>query len=329
MISLRLEHLGFAFPGGGARVVDDISLELSPGEFFCLLGPSGSGKSTLLRLIGGYRAPDAGRVWMHGREITNLAPEKRKMGMVFQNYALFPHLAALENVAFGLRVQGMSRLERDAKAREMLGWVGLTPAEFERLPAQLSGGQQQRVALARALAFGPDLLMLDEPFANLDRTLRERLREELRELQQRLEITTILVTHDRDEALALGDRLAVLHQGGILQVGTPEDVYRQPRSATVARFLGHHNVLEAETARRCGLDGCVLLWPDKLRLREAGPLGGLVRRTTFAGSHRVITVRLDAGPELNVQVAHDNGYRVDQPVSLEIPPEAVTHIDER
>jgi ABC-type Fe3+/spermidine/putrescine transport system ATPase subunit len=309
-------------------VVDDVSLELSAGEFFCLLGPSGSGKSTLLRLIGGYRAPNAGRVWMHGREITSLAPEKRKMGMVFQNYALFPHLNAWQNVAFGLRVQRVSKPEREAKAREMLGWVGLTSDEFGRLPAQLSGGQQQRVALARALAFGPDLLMLDEPFANLDRTLRERLRDELREVQQRLGITTILVTHDRDEALALGDRIAMLHQGRLLQIGTPEEVYRQPCDVTVARFLGHRNVLETAAARLCGLDECVLLWPDKLRLREDGGLSGAVRRITFAGSHSVVLLRLDGGPELHVHAAHDSGYRVGQRVGLTIPPEAITRIKE-
>ena len=191
----------------------------------------------------------------------------------------------------------MRKAQRKAKAAEMLEWVGLKPNESRRLPTQLSGGQQQRVALARALVFGPRLLMLDEPFANLDRSLRERLREDVRALQKRLGITTILVTHDRDEAFALCDRMAVLHQGSLLQTGTPEQVFRQPREATVARLLGHRNVFDEEAARVCGLEGPALLWPEKLLLRpDAGALRGVVSRITFAGTYRVVTVLLDVGP---------------------------------
>ena len=323
MTPLQLESLRFAFPGG-QPVVEGVSLALPAGEFFCLLGPSGSGKSTLLRLIGGHLAPHAGKIRLGDREITRLPPERRGMGMVFQNYALFPHLDAVGNVAFGLRVRGLGKAARESKARETLGWVGLKPEEFSRLPTQLSGGQQQRVALARALVFGPGLLMLDEPFANLDRPLRERLRDELRDVQRRLGTTTILVTHDREEAFALGDRLGVMHEGRLLQADTPERLYQQPQGATVARLLGHPNVLDAEAARRCGLDGDALLWPERLRLDPGGKLAGTIKRATFAGSHRVVTLRLDAGPELQVHAAAVSQHHAGDQVRLHIPPDAVT-----
>lgn len=326
MPAVRLQNLRCWF-AGGTVAVDDVSFELAAGEFFCLLGPSGSGKSTLLRLIGGYLAPNSGRVFIQDRDVTDEPPERRHTGMVFQNYALFPHLSALENVAFGLRVKGVSKSDRGIKAHEMLDWVGLTPNERDRRPAQLSGGQQQRVALARALAFSPGLLMLDEPFANLDRSLRERLREEMRAVQRRSGITAILVTHDRDEALALGDRIAVMDRGKLLQIGTPEQVYRNPDSITVAGFLGHRNVLRAEEAAKCGLSGNVLLWPEKLLLdRDQSGLPGAVRRVVFAGSHRVLTVALDAGVELEVHAPHDDSSQPNDRVGLTIPPDAVTGI---
>jgi ABC-type Fe3+/spermidine/putrescine transport system ATPase subunit len=325
MPALRLDHLSCRF-AGGTLAVDDVSLDLTAGEFFCLLGPSGSGKSTLLRLIGGYLTPDSGNVFLHDRDVTRVPPEKRNVGMVFQNYALFPHLSALDNVAFGLRVRGAGRKEREARAHEMLDWVGLTHEERHRRPAQLSGGQQQRVALARVLAFGPGLLMLDEPFANLDRSLRERLREEMREVQRRAGITAILVTHDRDEALALGDRIAVMHHGRLLQTGTPEQVYRQPLSETVAGFLGHRNVLDATAAARCGLKGALLLWPEKLRLHATGHLPAVVLRVVFAGACRVHTIKLDTGVEIEVHVPHDAGFQQGESLGLEIPADAVTHL---
>ena len=325
MTSLRLESLRFAFPGG-RPVVDGVCLVLPAGELFCLLGPSGSGKSTLLRLIGGYLAPQEGVIWLGEREITHIPPERRETGMVFQNYALFPHLDAVGNVAFGLRVRGVGKAAREAKARETLAWVGLKPEEFGRLPTQLSGGQQQRVALARALVFGPGLLMLDEPFANLDRSLRERLRGELRDVQRQAGITTILVTHDREEAFALGDRLGVMHEGRLVQTDTPERLYRQPRDMTVARLLGHPNVLAAEDARRCGLEGDTLLWPDQLRLDGRGTWPGTVRRVAFAGTHRVVTLRLEAGPEVQVHTATDQPARVGDGARLDIPPAAVTRL---
>ena len=325
MATIRLEHLSCAFASGTVAVAD-VSLELASGEFFCLLGPSGSGKSTLLRLLGGYLAPTSGKVWINDHDVTAEPPERRKTGMVFQNYALFPHLSALENVAFGLRVQGVAKKEREARAHEMLDWVGLTHDERARHPAQLSGGQQQRVALARALAFRPSLLMLDEPFANLDRSLRERLREEMREIQRRAGTTAILVTHDRDEALALGDRVAVMDQGRLLQIGTPEQVYRTPGSVTVASFLGHRNILSPDHARACGVEGLVLLWPEKLDLAPSGGLPGVVLRMVFAGSHRVLTVKLDNGVELEAHAPHDAALQADQRITLALRPGAATVI---
>jgi ABC-type Fe3+/spermidine/putrescine transport system ATPase subunit len=330
--------------------VDGVSLEVAAGGFFCLLGPSGSGKSTLLRVIGGYLRPDEGRVWLHGKDLTGAPPEKRNTGMVFQNYALFPHLNALDNVAFGLRVKRMGKAERHAKAHEMLDWVGLTADERLRRPSQLSGGQQQRVALARALAFGPGLLMLDEPFANLDRSLRERLRAETRAIQQRAGITTILVTHDRDEAFALGDRVGVMHQGRLLQTGTPEELYCRPVSAEVAQFLGHRNVLTAEQSRLLGtalkVSGPVMLFPEKLRLQPlttdggaaagaaviaehdgaAGTLPAMVQRVVFAGGRREIAVSVEGGLELEVHTLDDAVPAAGSAVKLVIPLAAVVSL---
>jgi ABC-type Fe3+/spermidine/putrescine transport system ATPase subunit len=206
-----LDAVRFAF--GPTAVLAGVSLGVAPGGFFSLLGPSGGGKTTLLRLVGGYLTPSAGRIRIHGRDVTGRPPEARNVGMVFQNYALFPHLSARENVAFGLEMHKVPRAARARRAEAMLDRVGLSAAERDRRPSRLSGGQQQRVALARALVIEPALLLLDEPLANLDRQLREQLRGELKELQRRTGVTTVLVTHDRDEALQLADRVGVLAAG--------------------------------------------------------------------------------------------------------------------
>jgi ABC-type Fe3+/spermidine/putrescine transport system ATPase subunit len=343
MSALRLEGLACAFPGG-VVAVDDVSLEIAPGELFCLLGPSGCGKSTLLRLIGGYLPPQRGRVWLQERDVTAEPPEKRPAGMVFQSYALFPHLSALENVAFGLRVRGVAKAERLAKANEMLDWVGLTPAERGRRPAELSGGQQQRVALARALAFGPKLLMLDEPFANLDRILRERLREELKEVQRRAGIATILVTHDREEALGLGDRVGIMGHGRLLQVGTPEEVYHAPVQADVARFLGHRNLLRITRAdageaiagsihapipagQSAVVGGFILVWPELVKVaveHSTATIPAIVRQSRFAGSHRSLLLDLENGNTIEVPArAHGPQLAVGDRIYVEVPPEAV------
>ena len=342
MARIRLENLSLAFTRD-QLAVDSVSAELLAGELFCLLGPSGCGKSTLLRLIGGYLKPDAGRIWMDGRDITAEPPERRNTGMVFQNYALFPHLSALENVAFPLRVRGVGKTERRGQANEMLEWVGLTPDERLRRPTRLSGGQQQRVALARALVADPGLLMLDEPFANLDRLLRERLREEMCEIQRSTGTTTILVTHDREEAFAIANRIAVMHAGRLLQIGTPRELHERPANATVAEFLGHRNLfrIEATESGTAITNGTpfplhnhpasagehLLLKPELLRLHTTeinNSLPGSVAQNRFAGSHAILTIALDGGAVVEVQQSGELGSLTPaERVWLEIPPEAI------
>ncbi len=222
---------------GAVPAVCKASLALAPGELLAVLGPSGCGKTTLLRIAGGYEMADSGSVRIQGRDVTRLAPEERNVGMVFQNYALFPHLSVLDNVEFGLRMRGVPKEERKRRAADVLSLVGLEGVE-KRKPAELSGGQQQRVALARALVIEPAVLLLDEPLANLDRNVRLRMRDELRSLQQRLRIPTILVTHDQEEALAIADRIAVMDGGRIEQTGRGLDLYLKPASPFVSNFFG-------------------------------------------------------------------------------------------
>ena len=223
-------------------VVNDVSLEIQQGEFLVLLGPSGSGKSTLLRAIAGLVEVDHGRVSLHGRDVTGVSARNRGVGFVFQHYALFRHMSVADNVEFALRVRRMRRSERVARRRELLKLVSLEGMD-DRLPTQLSGGQQQRVAVARALAHRPEVLLLDEPFGALDAKIREELRRTIRQIQQELGVTTILVTHDQDEAFAMADRIGVMHQGRLLEVGSPDDLYARPRTRFVATFLGAANLL--------------------------------------------------------------------------------------
>ena len=223
-------------------VVNDVSIEIEQGEFLVLLGPSGSGKSTLLRAIAGLVEIDHGRVSLHGRDVTGVSARERGVGFVFQHYALFRHMSVADNVEFALRVRRMKRADRVARRRELLKLVALEGMD-DRLPTQLSGGQQQRVAVARALAHRPDVLLLDEPFGALDAKIREELRRTIRKIQQELGVATILVTHDQDEAFAMADRIGVMHQGRLLEVGRPDDLYASPRTRFVATFLGAANLV--------------------------------------------------------------------------------------
>lgn len=222
---------------GHVTALSAVSLTLTAGELLAVLGPSGCGKTTLLRIAGGYEASDSGRVVIEGHDVTNVTPERRNVGMVFQNYALFPHMTVVENVEFGLRMRGMAKQPRRLRALDMLSLVGLDGAG-ERRPQELSGGQQQRAALARALVIEPGVLLLDEPLANLDRNERLRMRDELRSLQRRLRITTILVTHDQEEALAIADRIALMNAGRIEQTGGALDLCLNPASGFVSSFFG-------------------------------------------------------------------------------------------
>jgi ABC-type Fe3+/spermidine/putrescine transport system ATPase subunit len=235
---------------GAFTALSGIDLDVSRGEFVALLGPSGCGKSTTLMAVAGFVEPDEGSITLAGRDITRLAPEKRRMGIVFQDYALFPHLSVLDNVAFPLRMRGMGRREREAKALAVLEQVQLPQKSIHSRPSELSGGQRQRVAVARALVFDPVMLLMDEPLAALDRRLRQHLQFELRHLQERLETTVIYVTHDQEEALVLADRIVVMRDGRFEQVGAPREVYEKPASAFVAAFLGESNSLRVKIAKR-------------------------------------------------------------------------------
>jgi ABC-type Fe3+/spermidine/putrescine transport system ATPase subunit len=237
---------------GAALGVGPIDLQVEKGEFLSLLGPSGCGKTTTLHLIAGLLAPTEGRLLLAGRDITNVPPPRRDMGLVFQNYALFPHKTIFDNVAFGLRMRKVPRPQIQERVRRMLDLVGL-PSVEARTPDQLSGGQRQRVALARALVIEPTILLLDEPLSNLDAVLRKRMRYELRELQRRLGITTIFVTHDQDEAFEMSDRVALLNNGLIEQLGAPEELYDMPASRFVAEFIGEVNLVEGRIMRANGV----------------------------------------------------------------------------
>lgn len=256
---VRLDDVSRSF--GVTAAVAGVSLDIQQGEFFALLGASGSGKTTLLRMLAGFEKPDTGRVYIDGADVTDLPPYKRPVNMMFQSYALFPHMTVGENIEFGLRQEGMPARERRMRAQEMLELVRLAP-HIDRKPDQLSGGERQRVALARSLAKHPKLLLLDEPLAALDRNLRESTQHELVSLQARLGITFVMVTHDQDEAMTMASRIAVMDHGHILQVGAPHEIYETPTTRHVAEFLGAANVF----------DGIVVGWRDGLlRLRGPGP----------------------------------------------------------
>ena len=251
---------------GEVRAVDDVSFEVRDGEFFAMLGPSGSGKTTCLRLIAGFEEPDIGAIALHGSSVLGVPPYDRHVNTVFQDYALFPHMNVLDNVAYGLMVRGVTRKERYRRAEEMLALVALGGLGARR-PAALSGGQRQRVALARALINQPEVLLLDEPLGALDLKLRQQMQSELKALQRKVGITFVYVTHDQEEALGMSDRLAVFNLGRIEQIGTPEQIYERPATAFVAGFVGASNIVDAATAERLvGRRQAFSLRPERIRL---------------------------------------------------------------
>jgi ABC-type Fe3+/spermidine/putrescine transport system ATPase subunit len=245
---------------GEVLAVDDVSLRIREGEFFTLLGPSGSGKTTSLNMVGGFIAPDRGDIFIRNRSMGGVAPEHRDIGIVFQNYALFPHMSVLENVAFPLRRRGISRPEAARRARAALEMVSLEGREKAR-PLDLSGGQQQRAALARALVFEPQVVLLDEPLGALDRRLRQRLQEQLRQLHRRLSFTALYITHDQEEALALSDRIGIMNDGRLEQIGSGEECYQHPATLFVAGFLGDANLVHADVVDQLAKDRCVVRVP--------------------------------------------------------------------
>ena len=242
--AIALRVVGATRRFGATTALGGVDLEVRKGEMLTLLGPSGSGKTTLLKVIAGFEIPDEGEVFLAGRNVTLAPPARRDVGMVFQNYALFPHMTVAQNIAFPLEMRKVPRAERDRRVADALALVDL-PAHGGRLPRELSGGQQQRVALARAVVFGPSLLLLDEPFGALDRKLREQMQLEVRRLQRRLELTAVFVTHDQEEALILSDRIAVMEAGRLSQLGSPQEIYRRPANRFVADFIGESNLFRA------------------------------------------------------------------------------------
>jgi putrescine transport system ATP-binding protein len=324
---------------GATAAVADVSLEIGAGEFFALLGPSGCGKTTLLRLIAGLEAPDAGSIAIDGAEMTAVPPWERPVNTVFQSYALFPHLSVASNIAFGLKQEGLPKPEIEARVAEMLTLVELEGLGG-RKPHQLSGGQRQRVALARALAKRPKALLLDEPLAALDRRLRDQVRSELAAIQRRLGITFIFVTHDQDEAMSLADRLAIMRDGVLMQVGTPREVYERPSSRYIADFLGRANVI---AGRAGGRDGAFLridtdigvtlrarderpiadgtpLWlavrPENLSLGAGEPanrLPGVVRESAYAGDVSRYEIEIGGGLILRAVLPNRHGESASRP----------------
>jgi thiamine transport system ATP-binding protein len=313
---LRVEQLEVRY--GGTVALAGVDLVVADGEIVSVLGPSGSGKSTLLRAIAGLEPLVTGRVAWDGDDLTGVPPHRRHLGLMFQDHALFPHRDVLGNVVFGLRVRNIPAARAEARARELLTLVGLAGYERRRV-TELSGGEQQRVALARALAPAPRLLMLDEPLGSLDRALRERLMVELRDLFTRLGLTSLYVTHDHDEAFALADRVAVMHEGRIEQLGTPVEVWERPATEFVARFLGY-NVTDVLGRGR------VAVRPDGLWLAPQGSIAGVVTARTFRRDHFLLEVKVAGGAPLEVAATGDRIPAVGDAVRLAVDPEAVVPV---
>ncbi|GAA0281832.1 ABC transporter ATP-binding protein [Cryptosporangium japonicum] len=283
---------------GEVRALDDVSLEIASGEFFALLGPSGCGKTTLLRIIAGFEAPDSGTVTLDGSDLLGVPPNKRPINLMFQSYALFPHLSVEKNIGYGLAREGLPKAEIRRRVSEVLDTVGLG-AVANRRPHQLSGGQRQRVALARAIVKRPRLLLLDEPLSALDRQVRAEMQIELKRLQHEVGITFVVVTHDQEEAMSLADRIAVLEAGTVRQVAPPVELYARPADRFVAGFVGSNNILPAETAVRLGLvpagtTSLLTVRPENVRVGDgAGTLTGTVLDTVFHGGSSRIAVGVD------------------------------------
>jgi putative spermidine/putrescine transport system ATP-binding protein len=309
--------------------VDAFNLTVGDGELVCLLGPSGSGKSTLLRMIGGFETPSSGLITIDGEDVTRVPPEKRPTGMVFQSHALWTHMNVFKNLAFGLKLRRMPEAEIKRKVEAVLELVGLG-GYGHRATTQLSGGQQQRVALARSLVLEPKILLLDEPFASLDQHLRERLREEVRDIQQRLKITTLFVTHGQDEALALADRIVVMRDGRTEQIAPPDIVYREPQTPFVAGFIGTMNQVEgkveggtfSQSAFKVPVpvsDGPAILAvrPEALEIVPAAGTGmGKIHRVTDYGTHAIVDIELPDGTRLKSMTPEARDWSNGQAIDL-------------
>ena len=346
MAAVELRNLTKTY--GDLAVVDDVSLHIEHGSLVCLLGPSGCGKTTTLRLIAGFVDPTAGEIYVGERLVSSPArtipPERRNMSMIFQSYALWPHMTVTENVSYGLKLRKVDRDTIQRKLNAILGTTRLTELA-DRYPAELSGGQQQRVALARALIVEPETLLLDEPLSNLDANLREEMRFEVRRLHDEYRYTTVYVTHDQSEAMTTADLIAVMNHGKIEQVGTPEDIYDRPRSEFVARFIGASNVVKGRaidashiafggTSLRCsgatltaGADAAVAIRQHEIGLSPTRPVNGdnvvaaTVARQVFLGDSRDYMVELEDGVQLRITTPPSDSIPQGSPVWLHLPPE--------
>ena len=318
-----VEVKGLAKRFGASVVFEDLSFEIDDGEFITLLGPSGCGKSTLLRCLAGLERPDAGNIYVNGEDITHTKPQQRGIGMVFQSYALFPNMTVAENIAFGLKMQGLPKTEILHRAAQAIRTVELTGNE-KKYPNQLSGGQRQRVALARALVMKPRILLLDEPLSALDARIRRNLRDEIRSIQREMHLTTIFVTHDQEEAMTMSDRIFLMNKGKFVQIGTPEEVYLSPADEFAARFIGSYNLLTREQASRIVDVKDATLYavrPESVYVREEGgkypqtcsqPVEGIVVSHQLLGN--VIRYRIAAlGTELTVDVMNRSSSRLYAP----------------
>ena len=314
--AVSLRDVSCTFKSGGKLVhaVSSVSLDIEQGEFFTLLGPSGSGKTTCLRMIGGFTLPTSGSIKIEGNDVSLSPPYARPVNTVFQDYALFPHMSVLDNVAYGLMVRGVDSSTREAKAHSLLETVQL-PDAAQRKPPQLSGGQRQRVALARALINEPKVLLLDEPLGALDLKLREQMQSELKSLQRKLGITFIFVTHDQHEALSMSDRIGVFNQGKIEQIATPDELYHRPSTRFVAEFVGTANVLEGKDAKRFGSSGPIMIRPEQITFVHAADAlpgrtpqaVGLVKEVQFFGAFWRVSVQGHEGGAhflVDVPMAH-------------------------
>ncbi|MBI2122931.1 MAG: ABC transporter ATP-binding protein [Armatimonadetes bacterium] len=304
--SVRLAHVSRHF--GDVKAVDDVSLDIYDGEFFSLLGPSGSGKTTCLRMIAGFDHPTTGTIVLHGMDVTGVPPYERDVNTVFQDYALFPHMSVGDNIAYGLMIRRVPRPERETRVREVLELVRLSGIG-DRRPSQLSGGQRQRVALARALINRPRVLLLDEPLGALDLKLRQQMQVELKAIQQQVGITFVYVTHDQEEALIMSNRLAVLNNGRVEQVGAPAEVYEHPATDFVAGFVGVSNLVSGAVAVAItGSPNTFTIRPEKIIIRDAGTpiidgscgVDGRIREVAYLGAYTRYQVELDPGGELTV-----------------------------
>ena len=314
------------------KAVTNLSFTLSEGKYLTILGASGSGKTTLLKLLGGYLKPSEGSIFLNNTNITSMDPGIRNIGMVFQNYALFQHLSAKKNISFPLEIRRFSETECEKKVTSICEIMGLTSNEMKRRPTELSGGQQQRVALARALVFEPQVLLLDEPFANLDKNIKTQLRNEIRKLQKSINITTIMVTHDHEEALSNSDFIGIMHEGKLLQFGDPKTIYEKPDSRFVAGFLGETNIIPAKFFNIAN-KGLVHIRPEKIKTgKQASQCNfqkeGIITAITFMGSYFLIEIKTSEGFHFKVASRDHENLLINSNITFGIETESVWLISE-